>query len=399
MNWIYYILEANLYLLAFYGFYRWFLKQETFYTLNRVYLLASTLMAFLLPVVQAGFLYKLIPGSWNYDAASALLSASAEDAGIHYLSFEFLVPATYFGIACFLCIRILCNVFAVLFLAYKAKTNTYKGMEYFELSQTEVAFSFFGMLFLNPNAAEKDIIIRHEQIHMQQYHSLDTLLLEIIHAFSWFNPVLQYLKQDLSVLHEFIADDLTSSAPFVEKHDYAMLLIQNSLGIPVNALTKPIYNHSSLKQRIKMLNQPKSASRARLRLLLLLPVTCAMICTSTLVFSKNYKLIDLYAGSQAGTQTIRQDTTKRLPPPPPSPPIKALKPPRALSKRNLTPPLAAPRAPKALNRHDMPPPPRAPKAPIAVAAAPVPAVPAIASKESHMPVPPPPPPAEPSKKN
>jgi hypothetical protein len=382
MNWIYYILEANLYLLAFYGFYRWFLKQETFYTLNRVYLLASTLMAFLLPVVQAGFLYSLIPGSWNHDAASASLSASAEDAGIRYLSFEFLVPATYFGIACFLCIRVLCNVFAILFLAYKAKNNTYREVEYFELSQTEVAFSFFGMLFLNPNAAEKDIIIRHEQVHMQQYHSLDTLLLEIIHAFSWFNPVLPYLKQDLSVLHEFIADDLTSSAPLLEKHDYAMLLIQNSLGIPVNALTKPIYNHSSLKQRIKMLNQPKSASRARLSLLLLLPVTCAMICTSTLAFSKNYKLIDLYAGSQAGTQTIRQDTTKRLPPPPPPPPAKA------------------PRVPKALNRHDNPPPPRAPKAPIAVKAAPIPAVPAIGPKESHMPVPPPPPPpVEPSKKN
>jgi hypothetical protein len=376
MNWIYYIFEANLYLLAFYAFYRLFLSKETFYALNRYYLIAGTLMAFLLPIVQVGFLFDLLPGLRQHREATGLFVAPVHEAAIRYLSFNFLIPAIYFAIASLLLIRVLHDLFAVLFLTYRAKSSTYKQVKYYELTGGEVAFSFFKLLFLNPAVPEKDIIIRHEQVHMQQYHSLDTLFLEIVHAFSWFNPILFLLKKDMNALHEFIADDLTSSGPFVERHDYALLLIQNSFGLPVNALTKPIYSQSGLKQRIMMLNQPKSASRARLRLLLVLPVTCAMICTSTLAFSKNYKFIDLYAGRQTGIQTIAQDTTKRRIPPPP--------------------PVAAPNAPKALDKHSVPPPPP-PKPPKALKGSGVPPPP-VKAKRSSMPVPPPPPPpVEPDK--
>ena len=56
MNWLYYLLEANLYLVLFYGFYRLFLQNETFYNLNRYFLLLSTLISFALPILQLGFL-------------------------------------------------------------------------------------------------------------------------------------------------------------------------------------------------------------------------------------------------------------------------------------------------------------------------------------------------------
>jgi hypothetical protein len=388
MNWIYYILEANLYLLAFYAFYRLFLSKETFYMLNRYYLIAGTLLAFVLPFVQAGFLFNLLPDSWSSDNATAYAASPGSPVAASYLSFSFLIAATYFGIACMLTIRVLKDLLAVLYLAYRAKRNMYRQVKYFELKGGEVAFSFFNFLFINPNAAEKDVIIRHEQVHMRQFHSLDTLFLEIIHAFSWFNPVLFFVKNDLNTLHEFIADELTSSGPLVGKHAYAMLLIHNSFGLPLNPLTKPIYNPSSLKKRITMLNQPKSASRARLKLLFLLPLTCAIICTSTLAFSKNYKLIDLYAGRQTGLQTDVQDTTKRIPPPLP---------------------IEAPKHPKAPNQHRFPPPPppreprmpraaKAPRAPKATVTPATPASPETGAKESVMPVPPPPPPAPPTKK-
>jgi hypothetical protein len=378
MNWIYYILEANLYLLAFYAFYRLFLMKETFYTLNRYYLISAMLMAFLLPLVQAGFLFDLLPTFWRHNQGHVLVLPPVDAAAPGYLSLSFIIPLTYFGIACLLSIRVLLNVIAVLLLAYNSNRNKYKQVEYFELRGGEIAFSFFKMLFLNPSAEEKDIIIRHEQVHMRQYHSLDTLFLEFIHVFSWFNPVLYLVKREMNALHEFIADDLTSSGSFVEKHDYAMLLIQNSFGLPVNALTKPIYNQSSLKKRITMLNQPKSASRARLRLLLVLPVTCAMICTSTLAFSNKHKLIDLYAGRQNGNLTVAQDTTRRVHPTrpvPPAPPAKPL-------RKHSAPPLAPP------------PPPKEPKVDRSSAVPPV--LPA-APKKSKLPVPPPPPPVDPSK--
>lgn len=44
-----------------------------------------------------------------------------------------------------------------------------------------------------------------------------------------------------------------------------------------------------------MLNKKRSAGRARLRLLYVLPVTGIMLCASSLAFTKEYALLDLYA--------------------------------------------------------------------------------------------------------
>lgn len=57
-----------------------------------------------------------------------------------------------------------------------------------------------------------------------------------------------------------------------------------------------------------MLNQKKSVGRSRLRLLLALPLTGAMLCTSTLVFSKTYGYFDLLPEKSKTTDAIQQET-------------------------------------------------------------------------------------------
>src|SRR5690606_36155980 len=48
-----YLLLANLYLAIFYTFYHFFLRRETFFRLNRYYLLASLVLSFTLPLTKA----------------------------------------------------------------------------------------------------------------------------------------------------------------------------------------------------------------------------------------------------------------------------------------------------------------------------------------------------------
>jgi len=62
MSWIHYLLEANLYLAAFYALYFLILKSETYYQLNRFFLLSSTVLAFTIPVVQIGILFPAATG-------------------------------------------------------------------------------------------------------------------------------------------------------------------------------------------------------------------------------------------------------------------------------------------------------------------------------------------------
>ena len=56
MNWMRYLLEANLYLAVFYLLYRLLLSRETHYALSRSYLLFTSLVSFIIPVLQLGFL-------------------------------------------------------------------------------------------------------------------------------------------------------------------------------------------------------------------------------------------------------------------------------------------------------------------------------------------------------
>jgi len=56
MNWLYYLAEANLYLVVFYLAYCIFLNRDTHYQLNRSYLIFSCIASFILPVLQIGAL-------------------------------------------------------------------------------------------------------------------------------------------------------------------------------------------------------------------------------------------------------------------------------------------------------------------------------------------------------
>src|ERR1700761_2794519 len=60
MNWLYYLLEANLYLAVFYAGYYLFLSRETHYVLNRVYLLFGSVVSFVLTIIQLGTLKPVV---------------------------------------------------------------------------------------------------------------------------------------------------------------------------------------------------------------------------------------------------------------------------------------------------------------------------------------------------
>src|ERR1700744_862897 len=52
MNWWQYLLLVNIYLLLFYGFYALLLRKETFFQLNKIYLVGASLLSFIAPLLQ-----------------------------------------------------------------------------------------------------------------------------------------------------------------------------------------------------------------------------------------------------------------------------------------------------------------------------------------------------------
>ena len=372
MNWLYYLLEANLYLAVFYAFYRLFLHQETFYSINRYYLIIATLISFTLPFLQVGYINSFFP------APEIQVSVTSQTPAIPAGNFELttILFGIYLLITCGFLVKMMLSLSRIFTIFFKAKRKKVAKVTHVELEGSHTAFSFFNILFINPNLSRKDTVLEHEMVHINQHHTMDVLFFEFVQIISWFNPITYFIKEDIKLVHEYIADELTTSVS-IKKHDYALFIIENSFGVIPNQLSNQIFNHSLIKRRIKMLNKQKSGGLAKLRFLLLVPLTGGLLFTSTMAFSKEYVLFDLLPQDNLVVQNIlqdgsKQDKTKKVsPPPPPAEPkmIKFAKPkkqdprfPPPIIKNDQTgnrnikfpPPIVRPNQPK---KPSIPPPP------------------------------------------
>lgn len=293
MSWLNYLLEANLYLLIFYGFYLVFLQRDTFYELNRAFLIFASLCAFVIPFVTVGGFSQFMNGGGNLDLIYINPKLVGAPRDLSWFSLGETATTIYLGVAAYFAIKLLMSLYKIVSLAAKSRRARSGNIVYLELSSGETAFSFFNLLFINPSSMNKATILKHEMVHIQQKHSIDILFFEFLRILNWFNPVVWLMQKDIKLLHEYIADDITTNND-VQKHEYAMFLIQNSFGVKPSYLTNQLFNSSILKRRINMLNRKRSAGRARLKLLLALPVLVGMLFASTVAFSKDYALIDLY---------------------------------------------------------------------------------------------------------
>lgn len=303
MNWIYYLLEANLYLLLFYGLYKIALQRETFFKLNRLYLLISSVLASILPFVQLGFLKQPISIlndlTIRQDAFGAKYSniLPLKEVEQEFLTTENIMFALYILIAFSLLVRLILNILKILKMKNQPSISLNDGVKLIELTNSKVAFSFFKLIFLDPSLPDRNTIIKHELVHVNQKHSFDVLFFEIFQILNWFNPILYFIRKDIKLLHEYLADEETTNAD-TERYSYAMFLIQNSVGFQNFKLTNQIFTSSILKKRITMLNQKKSANWARLKMLLLIPLICGGLTLSTKAFTKEYGVLDLYPNEQ-----------------------------------------------------------------------------------------------------
>ncbi|RZL40728.1 MAG: M56 family metallopeptidase, partial [Pedobacter sp.] len=178
------------------------------------------------------------------------------------------------------------------------------GIIIIHLEKSNAAFSFFNLLFIDPELENQSTIRKHEMAHIKQGHSFDILFYELIGAINWFNPVVYLLKKDIKLIHEYLADlEVTDSE--MKKYDYAMFLIKRSINLQNLTLTNQIFNSSLLKKRIFMLNQNKTAGWVKLKMLFVLPIICGMLGLSTMAFTKTYGVLDLYSNA-----IIKQDTIK-----------------------------------------------------------------------------------------
>ena len=280
MNALPYFLNASLYSLLFYGCYALLLRRNTFFGLNRAYLLLSVGLVFALPLIELpSSATDALPGG-TIALPAFTVGTDSESASNELTANQWFWFIYGLGVVAML-IRLVVNGRGVRRLIRSGVAEPRRQYTLVRLASDSVpSFSFGRYLVLNrtDSLTEPDALIRHEEAHIQQCHTLDILFIELVRAALWFNPVLILYKRSLQEVHEFMADEaVAQTAP---RPDYARQLVAYALNIPSAMLTTPFVSTSTLKQRIVMLQKPASNRRALLGYALVLPLAGLLtLCT------------------------------------------------------------------------------------------------------------------------
>ncbi len=280
MNWLHYLLQVNLYLAGFYGFYRLLLRKETFHQLNRSFLLAGTALAFFIPAMQSDWIR-----TWLFTRQVNDSIYSYYNPGVVFITPDYLDnsssahPMAWGHVLAFtyLCgILILLGQFAfrLMRLGDIIRYRTNRKVD------QNMAFAFFNHFFVGKNLSNRRTIEMHERVHVRQLHSADVIFFELIAIFNWFNPIVYFLKQDICLIHEYLADEVASKYE-TSRADYAMLLFSQQFGVQQMELAHTFFSKSLLKSRIAMLKQKPSQTSALMKYALIVPVFGSMIFLAT----------------------------------------------------------------------------------------------------------------------
>lgn len=302
-----YFIKMNLVLTAFYGLYRLAFRRSAYFAVNRAFLLSGLAMAFLVPALDlfpgnyfstvpelpsAGGIFSAFSISETPGTASSEDAASPESevrpvalapvsivAGDPQPAYFYLFRWAKLGYWAVSALFLLKAIFFLCQLFQFYRKNHVIKREGYQLvllkNPQEPAFSFFSLIFINAAdlGRQDHWILRHELVHVRQFHSIDILLSEAVKIILWINPFAHLYQHALRSVHEYLAD---SVVPPEEKSAYARLMYDYSFRSSRLALQNSFFrNKTLLKRRISMLYQKKTP-KMRAAYLLVLPLLAVL---------------------------------------------------------------------------------------------------------------------------
>ncbi len=275
-NWIDYILKANFLLVFFWLFYRVFLRKETFYTPLRWYFVAGILLSLIFPLIN--YTQTVII---EQKITPTQLELTDEFVPIPSQVNEYTNTIDWQSVLLYiiLIISVLCllkSVFQVIRLVTHIKSlPSFDDNNKIKIATNSTqVYSFFRWIVIPKNklsSTELPVLLAHENIHLQQKHTLDLILIEVVSALFWFNPLIKFLQKDINTNLEYIVDQqmIVDFEPI--SYQISLLSVQNTSDKKfINS-----FNTSELKNRINQLNTQKSNPMKKMKFLLTAPALVA----------------------------------------------------------------------------------------------------------------------------
>ena len=297
---LFYILQVIAASGLLYTYYHFALRNKKFHRYNRFYLLMTIVISSLIPflnipvyfsrqetessvVLQTLQVISSPSVSEGYPTASP--DTQAEPIKAAWFTTEKIIYLFYLLILSFFFVRVLVSLSKIRSIIKGNRVERLDTLKFVNTEEPGTPFSFFRWLFWNKNIelhSEKgEQIFRHELFHIQQKHSWDIILIELVSTIFWINPFFHLIKKELKAIHEFLADEFAIREN--KNWQYAELLLMQALHTN-HRLVNPFF-HNQIKRRIAMITTSQKPSYRYLRKIMVLPVAAIIL----FLFAFNYK--------------------------------------------------------------------------------------------------------------
>lgn len=280
------LLKINLVLLLFAVAYYLILRRLTFYVINRGFLVFGILFASLYPFIDLTAFFN--QQNQQFVAFVPELNQKVKTiVPLDFISNYWLwITILFYAGVIFMAFRLVGQFVSLYRMHQKSSPGAIANFKVRILDEPVSPFSFWQTVYINPTLhkeRELQTILTHEQIHVQQWHSLDIILAELSTVFYWFNPGVWLMKRAVKENLEFITDQKILNKG-VDKKTYQYSLLDVGNLIPAVEIVNN-FNLSDLKKRIQMMNAKRSSKLTLSRYMLVLPV----LLLTTLAFTVSKK--------------------------------------------------------------------------------------------------------------
>jgi len=272
-----YLLKVSVCLAAFYGLYLLLFRTNTFFGLNRAWLLAGLVISFVLPMVDLSLretrydvisFDSVVSSFHESDDMGSFPKVRSDNRSIDYVSILSLI---YIAGLIFVFSRFLFFTFGLIRIKNSSETRRYGNVKIIKTKMPQ-PFSFLDLIFV-PEKEINPMIIEHEKAHINQFHWIDLLLMETGAMLLWFNPMVGRYKR--SIQHEYLADAFTLGKG-VQPQDYLACMLSQ---LQLETASGPIshFYSQSIKQRIAMITKNKTSVRFYTLYLVLVPIVFGLL--------------------------------------------------------------------------------------------------------------------------
>lgn len=259
-------------------FYKLFLEKLAIHKFKRFYLLGALVVSLIIPFIT--FIEYIEPQLtvpyFNIDHSIPLQLTPTEEIiteePTNYLP---ILLWSLYALGALLFLSKFCfNLYSIIAKINKNEKQKHNNFISVLLNDLIIPHTFFSYIFLNKTKFEAKAIpqevILHEQTHANQKHSLDILFIELLQVIFWFNPLLYFIKKDIKLNHEFLADDAVLKQG-IDSSTYQETLLQFTSNANQVPLAHAI-NYSLIKKRFTIMKTQTSRKAIWLRSLLLVPL-------------------------------------------------------------------------------------------------------------------------------